>query len=399
MAKVKEKTPLTKSNWTQNFMLVGAAKITDYTFKLDERSNKSDWVYNQLNLSINCGERSGNVNCELMGGYGAERDNVIYVHGKNDDGTDDFQNSYTVAWDDRFDEDILDDIGELCFIRIGLEKDVKNNTVVRRFLTPYDAIAFVKENLEDGMVINVKGNLKYTVYNGTVQCRKEINSIFLSNAEPEDYKATFTQSFLIDKDSAGKDNIDLDKKVMYVNAYLLEKFKEYNGWDLTDGGKVKGGIFVPLRKTFEYDLKANTPEQTAKTINQMFKVKKGITQLTFNGDFIESGAAVTATEADLTDDLKALVDMGMYTMEQLLAKCSTNGAKERRMVLTQVTIKLVESKDGAKLPQIQKFEEVFEEEDLILDCLVPKDAEEEEVPFDEDTSEEDDLAALLSQLN
>lgn len=401
MAKVKEKTPLAKQNWVQNFTLVGSAKVSDYTFKIDERSDRSDWIYNQLNLQIDCGERSGNVNCELMGGYGAERNNIIYVHGKDDNNGDDFKNTYTIAWDDRFDEDILEDIGDLCFIKIGLEKDTKEKTFVKKFLTPYDAIEYVNEHLEDGMVINVKGNLRYTVYNDKVQCRKEINSIFLSNAKPEEYKATFTQTFLIDKESTGKDKIDLDKKVMYVDAYLLEKFKEFNGWDLTEDGKVKGGIFVPLRKTFEYDLKIASPEQTAMVINKIFKVKKGVAQLTFHGDFIESGATVTATEADLTDEMKELVAMGMYTMDEVLAACTTNGQKERRMVLTKIYIKKV-GDDDHKVPEIQKFDEVFTEEDLILDCLTPKQTEEDEddeVPFNEDSSnEDDDLAALLSQL-
>lgn len=399
MAKVKEKTPLERKNWIQNFTLVGEAKISDYTFKIDEHSNKSDWIYNQLNLLVNCGDKSGNVNAELMGGYGAERNNKVYVHGKKEDGTDDFTNNYQIDWEDRFDEDILEDIGDLCFIKIGLEKDTKGNTCIKKFLTPYDAIAYVHENLEEGMVINVKGNLKYTVYNGNVQCRKEIVSIFLSNAEPKDYKATFLQTFLVDKESAGKDNIDLVKKVMYVDAYILEKFREYNGWDLTEDGKVKGGIFVPLRKRFEYDLTALNPEQTAKTINGIFKVKKNVNQLTFHGDFIESGATVTATEDDIPEDLKELVEMGMWTMEDLLATCTTNGQKERRMVLTKIYIKKVEKGDHV-VPEKQKFDEVFTDDDLLLDCLVPKNVEEEEeVPFDEDTSEDDDLAALLSQLN
>lgn len=411
MAKVKEKKPLVREGWTQSFNLVGEAKINDYTFKIDEKSTKSDWVYNALNLGVFCGEKYGTVFCELSGGYGSERNNnVVYVHGKKDDGTDDFKNQYTIDWDDRLEESILEDLGGLCFLTVGLEKDSKDKTYYNKFLTPYDAIAYIQEHLEDGMVVNIKGQLKYTVYNGNVQCRKEVNSIVLSKAEPDKYRATFTQTMLLDKDSAGKDTIDKDKGVMNVYAYVLEKFKEYNGWDLTDGGKVKGGIFVPLNKTFEFDLKAASPENTIKIINKVFKVKKGVSQATFKGEFVESGAAVTATEADLTDDIKELIEMQMYTLEEALAKCSTSGAKERRMILTQVDIKLVGDDDN-KTPQIQKFDEVFDEEDLQLECLVAKDEDEDsdktdsddEVPFDEEdkeeTSEEDDLAALLDQLD
>ena len=406
-SKQREKTPLSKTNWIQQFTLVGKAIVNDYTFKLDEHSNKSDWIYNQLNLNVDCGEHSGKVSAEMMGGYGSERNNnVIYVHGKNEDNSDDFKNQYTIDWVDRFDESILEDIGSTCFINIGLEKDIHDKTVVKRFLTPYDAIAYVSENLEDGMVINVRGQLRYQLYNGNVQCRKEINSIFLSKAEPDAYRASFVQTMLLDKDSAGKNTIDKDKKVMYVNAYILEKFKEFNGWDLTENGKIKGGIFVPLRKTFEFDLNGKEPTQTAKLIDKVFKVKKGVTQITFEGEFVETGAAVTATEDDLTDDVKDMIDCGFYTLEEALVKCSTNGARERKMMILKPQIRMVGDDDN-KTSQVQIFKEQFEEEDLQLDCLVPRETEDDdEVPFEEamnapeETSSEeaDDLAALLNAL-
>ena len=89
MAKRNKKT-LEKKNWSNSFVLIGEAKINEYTFKLDEKSEKSDWVYNSLNLGVYCGETCGTVYAEIMGGYGAERDNVIYVHGKDEEGKDDF---------------------------------------------------------------------------------------------------------------------------------------------------------------------------------------------------------------------------------------------------------------------------------------------------------------------
>ena len=412
MAKVKDKTPLSKGNgWTSVFNLVGEVKLNDYTFKIDEKSEKSDWVYNALNLGVDCGEKHGVCYAELMGGYGSERsNNVVYVHGKKEDGSDDFQNSYTIDWEDRFDESILEDIGNASFLTIGLEKDSKDKTFYKKFLTPYDFIAYASEHLEDGMVVNVRGQLKYTVYNGNIQCRKEINSIALSSATPDKYRATFTQTMLLDRDSATKDSIDKDKGVINVDAYVLEKFKEYNGWDLTDGGKVKGGAFVPLHKNFEYEINPEKPELTTAVINKLFKVKKGVTQISWEGEFVESGATVTATEDDLTDDIKELISLGLYTLEEALAKCTVGGSKERRMILKKPAIKMV-GDDENKVPQIQRFEEAFTEEDMQLDCLTPRETDEEEdvaneVPFEEETtevestaSEDDELASLLAALD
>lgn len=398
MAKVKEKTPLSKKGWTQNFTLVGEAKVGDYTFSLDQRSEKSDWIYNRISLGVDCGEKYGTVFAELMGGFGSERGdkNVIYVHGKKEDGSDDFENQYTIHWDDRLDEDIIKDIGDLCFLTVGLEKDVKDKTVYKKFLSAYDAIAYVQEHLKEGMVVNVKGQLKYSVYNDNIQCKKEINSIALSAATSDKYRASFVQTMLLDKDSCTKDSIDKDKSVLNIFAYVAEKFKEYNGYDLTDGGKNKGGLVVPLRKTFEYEVDLTKGDIVQKIMNKVFKVKKGVTQITFEGEFVESGATVTATMDDVPEDIKELIEMGMYTEEEALAKCSENGNKERRMIITRPVFRMVGEEDN-KVPQILREDEKYTDDDLLLDCLVKVD-EEDDVDAD-DTVDTDDTDTSTSDAN
>lgn len=388
MAK-KESTGLVKKDWVQRFNIVGEAKINDFTFKLEEHSTKSDWIYNSLNLGVDCGEKYGVCHSELMGGYGMGRENIVYVHGKKEDGTDDFENSYTIAWEDRFDESILADIGDLCFLTVGLEKDTKDKTFYKKFLTPYDAIAYVNENLTDGMVINVSGNLRYTVYNDTIQCRKEINSIALSSATPDKYHASFTQTVLLDKDSVTKDSFDKDTMTLTVDAYVIEKFKEFNGWDLTDGGKIKSGQFVPLRKQFEFAVKEDQLAKMSKLIEKLFKVKKGVTQASFLGAFVENGASQQMRLEDLPEDIQDLVSIGVFSEEEAISRCSVNGNRERKMVIEQPMIKMVESKDGIKTPVVQRFNEVFEEGDLTPYFMTKNDNEDEDTETEvEETVEE-----------
>ena len=386
MASKEKVNNLAKTDWVANFNLIGKAVVNDYTFKIDAKSEKSDWMYNSINLGVDCGEKYGTVYCELMDGYGTERENYpIYVFGKKEDGTVDFTNSYQIAFEDRLDQDLIADVADISLITVGLEKTDKDKTFYNKFLKGYDAIAYAYEHLKDGMVINVKGQLKYTVYNGNIQCRKEINSIVLSQADPEYYHATFSQSILLDRDSCTKESLDKKKSVLFVEAYVLEKFKEFNDHDLTEGGKNRGGQFVPLKKTFEFPVDISTPEgkeKTDKIIQKFFKVKKGVTQINFNGEFIESGATVQTTVDDLSDDIKELIDMGIYTEEEAIALCSDNGTRERRMLIRQPIIKKVGSDDNKVLkPQI--FTEKFTKEDLALDCLIP--VEEDDMPFDEST--------------
>ena len=378
---MSEKKVINKSDWVANFTLIGKPVINDYTFKIDERSEKSNWVYNALNLGIDCGEVHGTVYSELMGGYSEENENKIFAHGKKDDGSDDFEKQVIVDWEDRLDDDVLKKIGDLSFITVGLEKTSEGKTFYKKFLSAYDAIAYIKEHLTEDVVVNVKGNLKYSSYNDNVQVRKNITSIVLSKVDDAaNYKATFIQTILVDKDSASFKKIDKDKEVLYVDARVLDYVKEVNGVE------VKGQY--PYNKQFEFAIDFSNEAACKKIMDKLFKVKKGITQITFEGEFIEGGAVVTATWDDLPDDIKDLVEMGVYSKEEALAKCTANGSRERRMVLKKPQIKLV---GEDKVPVIQRFEERYTEDDLVLDYVFNNKKTEivdDELPFSVDDESE-----------
>lgn len=381
-----EKKVIKKSDWVSNFTLIGKPVINDYTFKIDEKSEKSNWVYNSLNLGVDCGEKHGTVYAEMMGGYSEENENRIYAHGKKEDGSDNFDEQVTVSWEDRFNDSVLETIGDLSFITIGLEKTNADKTFYQKFLSAYDAIAYIRDHLNENMTICVRGNLKYSEYNGNVQVRKNITSIALSKAEDSSkYKATFTQSILIDKDSASLKNVDKDKGVMFVDARILDYVKEVKGVE------VKGQY--PYKKQFEFALNLENEKQCKTVYEKLFKVKKGITQTTFEGDFVEGGAVVTTTIDDLPDEIRDLVDAGIYTEEEACAKCTANGNRERRMVLKKPMIKLV---GDDKVPVVQKFEERFTEDDLYLDYLYKgkNDNESDE----EEESDSDDSMAWLNKI-
>ena len=377
--------------WSSKFYLTGKAVLGKYTYKIDEKSNNSDWVYNSLNLGVNCGEKFGVVYCEGMGGYSSnpEAENVCYAHGKDAEGRDDFTNKITVPWEERFDQTVLDEIGDNSFIEVALQQTNKGGLIVEKFLSMYDAIAYVNDNLKDGMVINVRGDLKYSLYNGKVQVKKQIKSIKLNTYENPKFTANFTQTLLLDKDSVDLKDIDKDKGVLYVNAKVLDYLKEYNGVEVKSQ--------YPFNKQFEFEIDVNNEKKYKAQYEKYFKVKKDITQITFDGNFIEGGATVLATWEDVPDDIKELVALEMFTEEEAIATCSTNnGNKERRMVLTIPTIK----KDEKGIPFIQKTESQFEEEDLIFDLDISGNATEEdnEPPFDVEEKEEEldiDLDDLL----
>lgn len=374
-----------KENWVSNFTLIGKPKINDYTFKIDEISEKSNWRYSSLNLGVDCGEKFGVVYCEMMGGYSEEGSSVIYAHGKNDDGSDNFEEQIIVDWDDRNNEEILETIGDLSFITVGLEKTDKGKTFYKKFLSAYDAIAYIKEHIDEDTVVNVKGTLKYSTYNDKTQCKKVINSIALSKADDvSKYAARFTQSMLLDKDSASLKTVDKEKGIMYIDARVLDYVKEING------NEIKGQY--PFPKQFEYifpDL--SNAEQCKKIMDKLFKVKKGITQATFEGDLIEGGAVVTATLDDIPDDIKELIECGVFTEEEALVKCSSNGNREQRMVIRKPMIRLV---GDDKQPVAQIFPEKYTEEDLVFDFNNSQEVEKAESGTTATVATSDDMSWL-----
>lgn len=396
MAKSKERKSLKKGKAA--FTLIGKAKVTDKTFNLDN-SYDSGWTDNQMYLGIDCG--NGNmVYGEMRGGFFPDDDNILRGFSKDDKDGDGKSVQVEVAWEDRFNDDLLDTIADTSFITVGVEKDVKGKTVYKRFLSAYDAVEYLNEHLEDGMIVNVKGNIGYSEYEDNVTVKKEITSIVLSKVEDEaDFKATFTQTILLDFDSIGKK--DPEKNTIALNAYVVD----YVGKPKIDGKKVEIKKNVTYPKTFEVAINDN-PEITAKMLQKFFKVKKKgtINVLTVMGNLIEGAAIVNITEDDIPDDIKELIEMGLYSEEEAKAKCAVGGNnRERRMVILKPDITYI-GQDDKRKPTVAFEEAKYEDTDLYFyeqalnDAGVEVDEIDDGGSDSDDVSEEDDLLAMLDNM-
>ena len=396
MAKSKERKALKKGKAA--FTLIGKVKVTDKTFNLDN-SYDSGWTDNQMYLGVDCG--NGNmVYGEMRGGFFPDDDNILKGFSKDEKDNEGKSKQVEIAWEDRFDEELLDTIADTSFIKVGVEKDVKGKTVYKKFLSAYDAVEYLNDHLEDGMIVNVKGNIGYSEYEDNVTVKKEITSIVLSKVEDEaDFKATFTQTILLDFDSIGKK--DPEKNTMALNAYVVD----YVGKPKIDGKKVEIKKNVTYPKTFEVAINEN-PEITAKMLQKFFKVKKkgSINVLTVMGNLIEGAAIVNITDDDIPDDIKELIEMGLYSEEEAKAKCAVGGNnRERRMVILKPDITYV-GQDDERKPTVAFEEGKYEDSDLYFytqalnDAGVEVDDTDNNDSDSEEVSEEDDLLAMLDNM-
>ena len=397
MAKTKERKALKKGKAA--FNLIGRVKVTDKTFNLDN-SYDSGWTDNSMYVGVDCG--NGNtVYAEMRSGFFPDKDNVIRAYSKDEKDDAGKSKSVEIAWEDRLDESLYDSISDSSFLTVGVEKDVKDKTVYKKFLTAYDAVEYLNEHLEDGMIVNVKGTIGYSEYEGNVSTKKEITSIVLSKIDDEaDFKATFSQTILVDSKSIGKKNDD--KGTMELTAYIVD----YVGKPKIDGEKIEVKKNVTYPKTFEVAINEN-PEITAKMLQRFFKPKKGkITEITVTGNLVEGGSTVNITEDDIPDDIKELIEMGLYSEEEAEKKIAVgNGNRERRMIIVKPDITYVGTGDDRK-PTVAFEDGKYDEDDLyfyeqaLLDAgAEPSSDDDTDSENEETSSEDDDLLAMLEGMN
>ena len=394
MAKTKERKALKKGKAA--FNLIGRVKVTDKTFNRDN-SYDSGWTDNSMYVGVDCG--NGNtVYAEMRSGFFPDKDNVIRAYSKDEKDDAGKSKSVEIAWEDRLDESLYDSISDSSFLTVGVEKDVKDKTVYKKFLTAYDAVEYLNEHLEDGMIVNVKGTIGYSEYEGNVSTKKEITSIVLSKIDDEaDFKATFSQTILVDSKSIGKKNDD--KGTMELAAYVVD----YVGKPKIDGEKIEVKKNVTYPKTFEVAINDENPEITAKMLQRFFKPKKGkITEITVTGNLVEGGSTVNITEDDIPDDIKELIEMGLYSEEEAEKKIAVgNGNRERRMIIVKPDITYVGTGDDRK-PTVAFEDGKYDEDDLyfyeqaLLDAgAEPSSDDDTDSENEETSSEDDDLLAML----
>ena len=173
-----------------------------------------------------------------------------------------------------------------------------------------------------------------------------------------------------------------------------------------DGEKIEVKKNVTYPKTFEVAINEN-PEITAKMLQRFFKPKKGkITEITVTGNLVEGGSTVNITEDDIPDDIKELIEMGLYSEEEAEKKIAVgNGNRERRMIIVKPDITYVGTGDDRK-PTVAFEDGKYDEDDLyfyeqaLLDAgAEPSSDDDTDSESEETSSEDDDLLAMLEGMN
>lgn len=387
----------------QNFTLIGKAKLGQYSFKIDEKSKKSSYIYSQANLTLKTKE--GEISASVMGGYNPEKDNVIYAFTKGD--KDNKGQSIVVSFEDRFDEEIIETVADMKLFKAGVSKKEDGSIEYVKFLHPYDFISHLEQHMVDGEVYIIRGELQYQEYNGELKVNKNITSVTLAKEEiandPETHEAKFSTTILTDSNFLGRP--DKETMTVPVDAYVVDFFNEYNKQEIVRmvNGKEKNGLTMPVPKSFDFKIAKDM--ETTKKLLKYLKPKRGaVTEIVMEGIFSKSQGELKSEELtidDLDDDIKFMVEIGAYSLEEALGKVNfVYGEKTpEKMLLTRPAIKKVEGKDGSSTLIVNYTPDKYNEEDLMIENVLEvnnakfkaNEEDEEEDIFNEETTEDDDL--------
>ena len=195
-----------------------------------------------------------------------------------------------------------------------LYKDVKETVPHRyEFLHELDLVNFFEQHGEklDGKKFKVKGEVKVTHWNGKFYTAYVPSSLELAN-EDEPNKLSLDLDLYFDKDVIDK-SLFKSEKVLTFNTYIL-------GYD---SGHRKD-VFFPLQTVLNastYDLENPKHNAHINIVEKFFTVKgKKVFQLPYSAKVISGSEVKEFSEADLTDEQKTLIDIGMATINDFKPK-------------------------------------------------------------------------------
>ena len=363
-----------------NFNITGFVEVDDKTFSINsEGKNNKNWISNVFNPKITSNDGKS-MFVRFQDGFDKVKGKDIYASPIDGD------SSLIIPFADRFNENIVAQVDEKSFIKIGLRRVTKINEDTKKeyqeweykkFLTVYDAINFMKDIMQIGekFKIRVKGRVKYQIYNGNLSRNYELQTIYLL---PEDDDSEcdflFSQDILLTKDVIDKSKWE-EHGIITVNAKVYQKKKK----------DVYEVIVVPM-----IIRAGNKRDAYNMVVDRYFDVKEDIVRrIRIEGRFNCGYIAGEVKKEDLPQDALELIELGLYTEEEILKKYAVRDRIDEVLILRPV----MQVDSQTNLPKMNMSDVEYTLADL--ENLVVEAEKEEEITLPSDEVD----AELLNQLN
>ncbi|BDR74272.1 hypothetical protein K144316041_p21110 (plasmid) [Clostridium tetani] len=364
------------------FSITGFITIDDKTFEENKPSkNNPNWIMNVFNPKVE-GKSGKSMYMRFMDGFDKVKGKTIYARMK------DTRDSIEIAFADRDKEALLEQLDDLSFIRIGLGKEkVKDEETgkeferwnFRKFITIYDAIAFLKKTLEIGKTykVRMKGGQKFSLFNGNINRNYDLQTIYiLPENDTSECELGFKQNILLDSNSVDLTKWE-DEGLMNIKAKVYQKKRkgEYEVLEIPFIIRAENEeIKKSYNKILELCLKIDDPDVIRRINFECY----------YNCGYVNGAVS----EDDINPELQELIDEGVYNKDEVL---SMNSTKERvdELLIRKPVIKNINGKVS-----VDKDDEEFKPEDL-ENLIVETEDEKIEVPNEKI---DDDLLDELANL-
>lgn len=415
MAK-KKKSELKQG--TKRFDILGRVSLTDSltNVKIDVISD-SGYVYNSMNLSIDCGDAGKNKVKTFGGAFPEDHDEKSYLYLNKSD----YSGQIKVEFCDRNNKQVLEklenEIAKNNYFRAGMEfPKGEDYPLVKQFLSEYDLIEYVNEHLEDGDILQIRGAVASNIYNGNVNKELQIEYIAKrkeemlwdklfkmyddkskeqvrdSHSVSELFHAEFQETLYFTNDSVGRK--DKDSGETPVTAYVVEYINKVDGKD------IKSTKVIPTQYWIKND-----------KLSKYLTAGRGkITKVTVEGEIVNKNKTKQLTFEELDDTVKELIEDGLMSKEDAIGKATVYGGFISRRYINAPAIYTKELDSGDIEQKVQFFKDFLDDDselfEMVLDIESPEEAdlnesyeeENEEVLEQLDNDEDEDLDDILAGL-
>lgn len=351
---------------SNTFTFIGKLNLGKETEKFKPiKTSKSakGWLGTRLNFSLF--NNTGYHNLEMFEGYMENGATIIYCLGK-DKGSDGKLPRMQVAWKDRFNQEIIEQVA-------GFNKYViELGDVKKEFLAGSDflqeLIAVLKNEAYKDTKFQIDGSVEYTRWNGKVYRKFVPRTVKTVSNEVAD-ESTVRLDFYYTQGAIN----ELTEGKFIVSGFT----RQYNSTLKAEEPFVEEVIIDTTKATNEKQLKAFQLIKNRFMVNDESFMKLGVKTVMLNGR-----EKIDITMEDLTDEEKELIEYGLATFEEIAREYggTMNGDKVTEMKVVGFNYGY---NKGAQLTTLtaDDFEVVDATEELVGATETVDDFEDEDLPF------------------
>lgn len=327
-------------------------------------------------LSLNFGIKESDNNMAFVEMFGSEQDVIQTVNVDNE--------KIEVKWRDRFDESVASIVSNLRKTTVDLGEEYGGR---KEFLSTYDAIEFIQENLPGYKgKICVTGRMDKQWYKDKYYDKFVIQNIY-SVDEERNNRLTIVADVYYNKDSVDKDDWKSDKRIAldgFIQQYI---------------NKDEGVKYVPHRFIFNASKYDPDNERHQNLLKYKLKyidiTKKSMQHLQWECVLINGSEKIEFDESQLTKAQKEQIELGVRKLEDFRPAGSIFGERinEYRLFDPKLTGDFADGLVDTEM-SVKEFEELIyvPPVDEKLDDVVKKAEKsvDEELPFKPEPEVSDD---------